>query len=411
MRGRSLDDVLAQAPGLPTRDRALLHAIVYGVVRDYGLLGGLVSILSERLPSEPEVDALLRVGLYQLRSMRVPAHAAVQETVEATTVLNQPRARAFINAVLRRYQRELGEVEAQLPDDTGLRHSHPDWLVERLRADWGEALDGVLAANQQAGPMTLRVNARRMSAEDYLARLSAQGIAAHAVPGVPDAVVLEQAMPVDALPGFTRGSVSVQDASAQIAAGLLDVQPGHRVLDACAAPGGKTAHLLERCREAQVLALDEDRERLIRIDENLKRLRLTADVVAGDAGKPEEWWDGRPFDRILIDAPCSATGVIRRHPDIKWLRREDDIARLADTQARILAALWPLLAPDGLLVFATCSVLDAEGAAVVEAFLARNDGAREWPIEAAWGEPARVGRRIAPGGDFDGFYYARLQGF
>jgi len=409
MRGRSLDDVLLQAPQVPPRDRALLQAMVYGVIRDYRLLGALVDAMSDRAIDNDEVDALLRVGLYQLRSMRVPAHAAVQETVEATTILNQPRPRALINALLRRYQREQAQLEEALVQSPGIVHSHPDWLVRRIEADWGAAAESVIAANQQAGPMTLRVNGRRMSGEAYRARLAAQGLDAHTVPGVPEALVLEQPQAVEAIPGFTRGSASVQDASAQLAAALLDAQPGQRVLDACAAPGGKTAHILERCPDAHVVALDADKQRLIRIDESLRRLRLSAQVVAGDAAQPEQWWDGTAFERILIDAPCSATGVIRRHPDIKWLRREDDVERLAQGQLRMLKALWPLLAPGGVLVYATCSILDAEGAAVAEHFMACTADAQEFPIEAEWGVPARLGRRLAPGGDFDGFYYLRLR--
>jgi len=412
MAGMSLDDALARAEagGVIAADRPMLRALAYGVLRDHRLLGALLERLLERplQKQQAEAHALLLAGLYQLRSMRVPAHAAVAETVNATALLDAAHLRGLTNAVLRRYQRERDALEASLPKDAAMRYSCPDWLAAALRLDWPQRWEQILAAANEPGPLTLRVNRRRTTRADYLATLERAGLAARAVAETADAVTLAEAMPVDRLPGFADGDVSVQDAAAQIAVDLLEPQGGQRVLDACAAPGGKTAHILERT-DAEVVALDIDAARMLRVAETLGRLKLEARTLVGDARHPAAWWDDRPFDRILLDAPCSATGVIRRHPDIKWLRRADDIPRFAATQLDLLRALWPLLAPRGVLLYATCSLLEAEGAAVVAKFLAGEPTARAEPIEAAWGEASGAGRRLAPGGDFDGFFYARLR--
>jgi 16S rRNA (cytosine967-C5)-methyltransferase len=409
--GASLDAALppAQQRFKSAADRALLQALSYGVLRDLSLLEWLGTQLLERPLKNPRLHALLLVGLYQLRSTRVPPHAAVSETVAATAGIGQPHARGVVNAVLRRYLRERMALEAAIPDDPALRHSHPDWLVARLRTDWPQAWRGILAANQAPGPMTLRVNARRGTRADYLEQLDAAGLAAETSPHAPQALTLATPVLVEHLPGFADGQVSVQDVAAQLAAPLLHLENGQRVLDACAAPGGKSAHILETA-DVDLLALDRDAGRLRRVHETLARLALSANCRVADAGEPGAWWDGRSFDRILLDAPCSGTGVIRRHPDIKWLRRDSDIAALAAAQLRLLAALWPLLAPGGILLFATCSLLWAEGEAVVEDFMRERAGAQALPIEATWGEPCGSGRRIAAGeSGMDGFYYARLR--
>jgi 16S rRNA (cytosine967-C5)-methyltransferase len=332
----------------------------------------------------------------------------VGETVAAAEALGKPWAKALVNAVLRRYQRERAALEAALPDAAAIRWSYPDWLAAALQADWPQHWPAILTAGNEPGPLVLRVNPRRGDRAGYLAELAAAGIAAEPVAAAADAVRLAVPTAVDEIPGFSQGRVSVQDASAQLAAELLQAAPGQRVLDACSAPGGKTAQLLERVDGLDLLALDVDGERLQRVEQNLRRLQLNTQQQIADAAKPASWWDGRPFQRILLDAPCSGTGVIRRHPDIKWLRRETDIPRMAELQQRLLRALWPLLAPDGVLLYASCSILRAEGEAVVREFLSTHTGACEIPIEAAWGEACGAGRRIAPGGDHDGFYYARL---
>lgn len=397
-RGRSLDDAL------PTGADGFTRALVYGVIRERSLLESLCSRLLDKAVTA-ELQALLLCGLHQLRSMDVAAHAAVNETVNACELLRQPKARGLVNAVLRRYQREHAALEAALPDTQGLRHSHPDWLVRQLQTDWPEQWPQLLAQNQQQGPLVLRVNRRRTSRTDYLAALQAAGIEAQAVAGTEDGVLLAQARGVQDLPGFAEGQVSVQDGAAQLAVDLLDLQPGLRVLDACAAPGGKTAQLLERC-DLDLLAVDSDATRLRRVDENLQRLGLKAELRAADAARVADWWDGRPFDRILLDAPCSGSGVIRRHPDIKWLRRESDLPRMAQQQQRLLQALWPLLRPGGRLLYATCSVFRCEGDGVIEAAFGAQ--APALPLPASAGEATRYGRRLAPGGAFDGFYYAAL---
>ncbi|MCK5770691.1 16S rRNA (cytosine(967)-C(5))-methyltransferase RsmB [Algiphilus sp.] len=411
-QGRSLDDALAHAVArhpITARDHALLAAIVYGVVRHYRRLGWQAERMLERpLRDAPLIEVLLRVGLYQLLDLRVPDHAAIAATTGAAPMLDAEWAGSLVNALLRRTQRERDALAE--PEAPAIRHSCPDWLLARLEADWGEARaeQMIATANVQA-PMTLRVNRRRMDPAAYRARLARAGMAADAVAGAPDAVVLGAPSAVDDLPGFARGSVSVQDASAQLAADLLDVASGQRVLDACAAPGGKAAHLLERCPDAALTALDVDRERLQQVDATLRRIGLRARLVAADACDTGRWWDGAAFDRILIDAPCSGTGVIRRHPDIKWLRRETDIAALATRQRALLDALWPLLAPGGRLVFATCSVLREEGADVVDAFVADQGDAVPATPDLPVGERDGPGWRIAPGGEWDGFFYALLE--
>ncbi|GAC1629368.1 MAG: 16S rRNA (cytosine(967)-C(5))-methyltransferase RsmB [Nevskia sp.] len=415
MTGSNLDDALAavSAP-LSAADLSLLKAIAYGVVREYSVLTWLAGqMLQKPLRDEPLVEALLACGLYQLRSMRVPAHAAVAETVAAAELLGKPWAKGLSNALLRRFQREQAELEPRLPPDPALRQSYPEWLVQQLKRDWPASWRSVLAAGNTQGPLSLRVNRQRGTRAAFLAALDAAGMAYRVPAMAPDAVVLAEAVPVERIPGFAEGRVSVQDLSAQLAAQLLDVQPGLRVLDACAAPGGKTAHILEAGHEGlDVIAIDTAPARLARMRETLGRLGLDAMLLQADAGEPASWWKGKKFDRILIDAPCSGTGVIRRHPDIKWLRRESDIAAMSAQQGRLLRALWPLLKPQGVLVYATCSILKAEGEDVARWFMAQHKDAVEQVIEPApdadWGEDCGLGRRIEPGEDFDGFYYARF---
>lgn len=408
--GRSLDDALAFATSrnrFDSRDHALLSAMVYGVLRHYRRLGWQLEQMMDRpLRDAPLVEALLRVGLYQMHDMRIPDHAVVSATTAAATLLQAEWAGSLVNALLRRSQREPERLEP--PDDMAIRHSWPNWMVETIRRDWGEQAETVLAEGSEQAPMTLRVNRRRMTAADYIARLSQGGRTARALAGAPDAVVLETAGEVDALPGFSRGSVSVQDASAQLAVQLLDVQPGQRVLDACSAPGGKAAHILESCPKADLTALDSDRSRLQSVAETLRRVGAQASLIAADAADTKRWWDEKPFDRILIDAPCSGTGVVRRHPDIKWLRRVSDVRTLSKTQEQLLNALWPLLAPGGRLVFATCSILRSEGGEVVDRFLQRHPEAHALPCDLPVGTADGAGWRIPPGGDWDGFYYAIL---
>jgi len=410
--GRSLATALPPVLArLPAARRPLVQELCYGTLRWGPRLEWLLERLLERplKPRDGDLRALLLLGLYQLHSLDLPPHAAVAETVSAASALGKSWARGLVNGVLRRFQRERAELLAVLEREPAAALAHPPWLLVALQEAWANRWRAVAEANNQRPPMTLRVNRRQGTQAAYAGRLAAAGITARPAPHVGDGLILDQPLPVERLPGFTDGAVSVQDSAAQLAADLLAPASGQRILDACAAPGGKTAHLLERAPEAEVTALDRDPERLQRVAENLERLGLNARLLAADAGTPEVWWDGRPFDRILLDAPCSATGVIRRHPDIKILRRATDLPALAAEQRRLLAALWPLLASGGILVYATCSVLPLENHEVVTNFLANQPDAREEPIRADWGRPPGAGRQILPGEDgMDGFYYACL---
>jgi 16S rRNA (cytosine967-C5)-methyltransferase len=394
------------------RDVALLKALVYGTVRGWLRLRRIVRLCVERQPrGKPALEALICVGIHQLAATRIPAHAAVASTVEAARTLHGDAVARLVNAVLRRYQRERDALERAADEDEEARHAHPRWLLERLRTDWPRDVDAIVAAGNTEPPLWVRINPARTTREDYARRLRVElGLEAFESAHAPAALRVVPAVDAAALPGFADGLVSVQDAAAQLAAPLVDPRPGARILDACAAPGGKTAHLLETCPDARVTALDVDGERLERIGATLLRLGLGATLVQGDAGAPETWWDGESYDRILLDAPCTATGVIRRHPDIKLLRRAGDVATLAREQARLLDAVWPLLAPRGRLVYATCSLLEAENAGQIVTFLARTPDARPLPLACAWGRPAGAGRQILPGEDgMDGFHYSCLE--
>ncbi|NGP53466.1 16S rRNA (cytosine(967)-C(5))-methyltransferase RsmB [Thioalkalivibrio sp. XN8] len=411
--GHSLDEHLGAAvAGLSGPDRALATQLAYGTLRLYPRLERWSGLLLARpLPArEAEVRALLALGLYQLEASRVPDHAAVAATVEAARSLGRARHAGLLNACLRRWLRERDTLKARVARDPEVIHAHPRWLLDALARDWPRDWEAVVAANNQQAPMWLRVNAARSSRADWLARLQAEGGAAEPWDPAPEALRLAAPLPVESLPGFAAGDVSVQDGAAQLAAGLLAPAAGMRALDACAAPGGKACHLLERHPGLDLTALDVAPDRLERVRENLARLGLAARVVAGDATDPAGWWDGRPFDRILLDAPCSGTGVIRRHPDIKLLRRPGDVAQLAARQAAMLEALWPLLAPGGRLLYATCAVLKPENSAQAAAFLARHPEARALDLgEPGWGRRSGPGRQLLSGeAGVDGFYYACL---
>jgi 16S rRNA (cytosine967-C5)-methyltransferase len=397
-------DELLTAAEIAPRDRGLLGALVFGALRwHYRLEWQAAQLLTKPLdPSQRALAALLRIGLLQLQELRIPEHAAVSATVDATALLGAHGARGLVNAVLRRFQRERAELERAALRSEEARFAHPRWLIDAMRADHPDDWQAVLAANNAPAPMWLRVNALRTTRSAYLEQLAQAGIAAAAAPDVASALRLAEPVAVDALPGFAAGAVSVQDLSAQRAAELLELAPGQRVLDACAAPGGKTGHILELLAgRGDVWAVDRDAARLERVRDNLERLGLAATLVAGDATAPDGWWDGKPFDRVLVDAPCSATGVIRRHPDIKVLRRPADVDRAVTLQTRLLRALWPLLAPGGRLVYATCSVLKRENDERIAAFRAA-----EPTIEAA---PGVASVQLLPEeARGDGFYYAWL---
>jgi|TARA_B100000700_G_scaffold238812_4_gene265362 16S rRNA (cytosine967-C5)-methyltransferase len=396
------------------RDRALLREICYGVCRTLPRLEALAGVLlrSPFKARDTDIQALLLVGIYQLLYLRIPAHAAVGETAGAARLLNKAWATRVLNGCLRRLQREASEMQAKVDRDPAVALLHPVWWLKALRQAWPNDWREIAIANNQPGPMTLRVNRRRSSQEAYLERLRETDIDARPCQHAPDGLTLEAPCDVSALPGFAEGEVSVQDEAAQLAVELLGPalapRPGARVLDACCAPGGKTAHLLEAF-DISLRALDSSAERLHRVETTLERLGLSAQVSAADATE-QDWWDGIPFDAILLDAPCSGSGVIRRHPDIKRLRRPEDIGQLAALQAKLLDNLWQTLAPGGTLVYATCSVLPEENAEQISAFLERTpDAVASTSADLAWGRVAGAGRQLLPREHgHDGFFYARL---
>lgn len=413
-RGQSLTRVLEATPlsSQAPAERALSQEMVYGALRTLPRLEALVVRLLNHpvKPGDKDLEALILIGLYQLVSMETPDHAAVAATVEATRVLGKPDKAALVNALLRRFLRERETLLAEIDQEPAVHWLFPEWLLERLRADWPDDWEQIVRTSNSRAPMSLRVNRLRSDRRAYLADLAAAGITARPIQGCEMGLTLDQPRPTHALPGFDAGRVSVQDGGAQRAAELLDAQPGQRVLDACAAPGGKAAGILERAdNRVALVAIDKAPARLKSIRDTLSRLGLSAEVILADAADPRGAWTTPGFDRILLDVPCSATGVIRRHPDIKWLRRESDIPALCATQDRILDAAWPLLAPGGRLLYATCSLLGAENQHRIAAFLERHRDAREAPINAAWGRALSFGRQLLPtDGANDGFYYAVL---
>lgn len=399
LAGRSLDDALADEERAAAARRPAVRDIAYGALRDYGAPDAIVAALAQRRTPDRLVRALLLCALRELRRGRRTPHAVVDQAVAACVRIAKPAAAGFVNACLRNYLRGREQLEADAARSEPGRHGYPQWWIDRVRSAYPERWRSVLEAGNVRPPMTLRVNRRRTTVEAYLERLAEAGIAARRTGA--SGVRLAAARPVDALPGFGDGLVSVQDANAQLAAPLLGVRDGMRVLDACAAPGGKTAHLLELA-DLDLLAIDRDAERCGRIETNLGRLGLAAEVRCADAGAPPQWWDGRPFDRVLLDAPCSASGVVRRHPDIKWLRRTSDVAGFARTQGALLESLWRVLAPGGTLLYATCSVFPEENDAVVSAFAARAPEARRRA------PPGCAKGQLLPDDEGDGFFYALL---
>ncbi|MCF6224988.1 MAG: 16S rRNA (cytosine(967)-C(5))-methyltransferase RsmB [Xanthomonadales bacterium] len=417
-KSMSLDAALANyLPKLEeSRDRALTQRLAYATLRWLGA----TEYFSGKLLKKPlknkdrDIYLLIQLGLVQLWREEIPAHAAVHETAAVARGLGKPWAVSLINGVLRNFQRQREILEAGLAQSPA-RWSSPDWLIQRLQAAWPKHWQAILSANNQQAPMWLRVNLIKHSREDYLKQLQAEGIAATAGGWTKAAIRLEQACPVNRLPGFSEGAVSVQDSAAQLAAEILNPQAGDRVLDACAAPGSKTCHLLElEPKISEVTALDSSATRLERVSENLQRLNLDAKILTGDATKPADWWDGQTYDRILLDAPCSSLGVIRRHPDINWRRQPADIDTVQQIQFEILSSCWKLLKPGGKLLYVTCSVLPTENQAVIERWLATVDNARTLPLSTDWGLSAGTGRQIIPGedehgNDGDGFFYCLLE--
>ena len=391
---------LAEQTELPAGiSRAALIDLTHGTLRRYGRVQAVVAALARRGRPEPLVEALLWCAIYALESGRYGEHTVVDQAVKACGPLERWPQKGFVNALLRGLLRERAAIEARLKNDAEAVHQHPHWWIDALRKTYPDRWEAILAAGNAHPPMALRVNRRRVNAGDYQAKLAHDGIAAQRYGDV--GLVLDKALPVERIPGFAAGEVSVQDLGAQRAAWCLDLHEGQRVLDACAAPGGKSGHILE-IADVALTALDFNAARAARIAPNLQRLGLDATVRVADAAHPEAWWDGKPFERILADVPCSASGIVRRRPDIKWLRRAGDLARFGEQQRALLAALWRVLAPGGKLLYATCSVFREENEDVIAAFVAER-AARRLPLPD--GEPAQW----LPDARHDGFFYALIQ--
>ncbi len=413
-QGRSLSTVLPEIlESVPqANDRAFARQLCFGVLRFLPRLEACATHhLNRSLKAKDQnLHAIILLGLYQLIYLRVPDHAAVSETVALTRAVGKPWARSLVNAVLRGFLRCKEQTLVQVDQDEAIATAFPHWLFDMLRSDWPEQWRTIVCGSNEQPPLTLRVNRRRIERSAWLQRLRAAGMDAVELPDSESGLMLAQPVDVTTLPGFLEGDVSVQDGAAQLAGALLGAKPGERVLDACAAPGGNTAHILELQPElAELVAIDIDEERLPRVEQNLSRLGLSARLLTGDAAEPSQWWDGERFDRILLDAPCSGTGVIRRHPDIKVLRRADDISSLVAKQQHLLESLWSLLKPGGILLYVTCSILKQENEQQAAGFVDRHFDAREVPLDVLWGRSMSAGRQILPGDNqMDGFYYACL---
>jgi 16S rRNA (cytosine967-C5)-methyltransferase len=405
LSGRSLNQVLPElwqrAPRLSSQQRGAAQDLIYGTLRHLARLESYLDSLVRKPVADDQLRCLLLSGLYQLEVGRTPQHAAVNTAVEAVRSLKKDWAAGLVNGVLRNFLRHREELRVRVERRDTTRFSAPRWWIDKLRRQYPERYRDMLQASLTHPPMTLRVNLRKVSREEYAALLDAAGIASDVVG--PAALRLRVPVPVEKLPQFDAGYASVQDAGAQFAATLLDLHAGQRVLDACSAPGGKTAHILE-CAAVELLALDKDSVRLARVSENLARLGLPGAVQQGNASEPQTWWDGRPFQRILADVPCTASGVVRRHPDVKWLRRPEDVTGFAAEQRRILNALWRTLDRGGKLLYATCSVFREENQGVIEAFLAEHPDAALRPLP----QSDHGFLQLLPDANHDGFFYALL---
>ena len=397
----------------PDANLPLIREYTFGVCRWYQRLDFVAQSMMDKplRKKDNDIYCLILLGLYQLKFMRTPAHAAINETVSLTRLLKKNWASKLVNAVLRRAQREEDTLELAIQADNSARYSHPRWLIDALQKDWPDSFELILEQNNLQAPMTLRVNGGAISRQNYLELLQQNGIHASTGKHSSSSLILESPVDVSELPGFYDGLVSVQDEASQMSASLLAPAAGARVLDACAAPGGKTCALLEyQAGKLELIALDNSQQRLQRVNENLDRLNLEACVICADAIDTNSWWDGKPFDAILLDAPCSGTGVIRRHPDIKLLRQETDIERLIQIQHQLLDALWQCLKPGGKLLYSTCSVLRRENELNIEAFIARTGNARAVSLDKQQANNCHFGIQFLPGTDkLDGFYYALLE--
>ncbi len=412
-QGESLSKALSAECRCRGVDQALIQELSFGTLRWHERLAKILRYLV-RTPlkrRDLDLECLLKLGLYQLVYMRIPAHAVVQNTVQATESLRKLWAKGLVNATLRTFLRQSDMLLERADHDPNAKLSHPNWLLKRFQAAYPQCWQDICRANNQRPPMTLRINQRVTNAELYINKLRAVGLEAYRHSVIESAVTLRRATGVERLPGFAQGVVTVQDGAAQLAASLIECQPGMSVLDACAAPGGKAAHILESVNgDLDLVAVEIDPARIKLLNRTLDRLGWTARICRGDASRPEQWWDGREYDRVILDAPCSGSGVIRRHPDIKYLRRASDIAISQRLQYQLLKALWPLVAEGGMLLYVTCSILPEENNQLIKRFLRDTAGVKLVPPTIDWAVDCRQGLQILPGQmDMDGFYYARLQ--
>lgn len=401
----TLEDIFREYSDVTAQQRAVAQDLSYGTLRFYGHLQGLLTQLLEKPLQDTRAQCLLLVALYQLSYDKAARHTVVDQAVKAATELKKPWAKGLVNAVLRNFLRRRDALNQALAQDEVASYSYPQWWISKLKNQYPQSWQAILEAGNQHPPMILRVNRRIISANDYCLKLSEQGLEARKLSN--SAVVLAKPLPVDKLPGFHQGEVSVQDYGAQFAAELLDVADGLRVLDACCAPGGKTGHILELA-DIDMVALDNDAGRLRRVQANLDRLKLKASLVVGDAADNKHWWDGVQFNRILADVPCTASGIVRRHVDIKWLRREADIASFAAQQALILQGLWQVLAKGGKLLYTTCSIFHEENQRQIDNFLTLHADAVQLPLIYTQHEQLQRGQ-LHPSAEHDGFFYALLQ--
>ncbi len=411
---RHLDQVLAiQLEQVKDpREKGLARELSYGIMRWYPRLTFIANLILKKPLKAKDTDvlALICSGLYQLGYLRIPDHAAISATVETARKFGKPWACELINAILRRYQREKLSIEKKISESEPALFSHPEWMIALFRTEWPSHWQEILNSNNEHPPLQLRVNLQRQSRTEYLQRLEQIGMGASPASIVSSGIALNQAVNVEEIPGFLTGDVTVQDYGAQLAVTLLNATTGHRVLDACAAPGGKTGHILENTPDLETLvAVESDPERIELLRNTVRRLKLNVNLVHADVNDVDDWWDGKPFDRILLDAPCSATGVIRRHPDIKLLRTPEHMQLFTGTQTKLLDSVWPLLKPGGRLVYSTCSILKAEADDQIATFSNKYDDTEIIPIESNWGISSAFGRYILPGHEqTDGFYYALM---
>ncbi len=394
-------------------DKALIQEICYGSFRWYIQLEYILNQLLEKRikKKDSRLKYLMIVGLYQLRFMRIPSHAVVSETVNTCKKIKMEWAKGLVNAILRRYLRETDSLSPNIDNDDNLETSHPQWITEQLKQDWPEEWRNILEANNQHPPMYLRVNQLRQSRDEYLIKMEHAGITGQATPYSEQGILLTKPIDVNQLPGFDIGEVSVQELAAQLSVELLDLKPGHSVLDACAAPGGKSSHILEsQAKIKSLTVIEKDPNRAKRLSETLMRLDLQAITKVSDIIDIDQWWDKEQFDRILLDAPCSATGVIRRHPDIKLLRTPEEVKAISLLQMQLLETLWQTLKPKGLLVYVTCSIFKQENSELIKQFTDNNNDCVLKPIDAEWGKDTGYGKQILTGqNNMDGFFYACLE--